>query len=225
MIDSVLLSIHLPKCAGTSFKNSLVSAYGKTCYLDYGNLVTNKSERARSVRLKKKRELLNMVLNGNFEYDIVHGHFYATKYLDVVERPKWVTVLRNPLELVPSYYNFLSSSNSNGPLFKVARESSSLDEFASHPWFCNIMSKQIYPLHLKDFYLVSTLDSYEEFCDAFGQVSGQTFNPDHKVNISSKPSHSLTRNQKDIIENNNSLDLKLYSDLVSKGGILFRDSK
>lgn len=222
MIDTMMLSIHLPKCAGTSFKESLVKTFEGECFLDYGNLVTNKSPGADMARLKKKRELVDSVIHNNFDYKIVHGHFYATKYLDVVRKPKWITVIRNPVELVPSYYRFLLERNSNGPLFKVAREVGSLEEFASHPWFCNIMTKQIFPLDLEDFYIVSTLDCYKEFCGYMSNVSGREFSSDSWKNVTKKSgdTRALTDDQKKMIEDNNKHDMDLYYRLRSAGGIL-----
>lgn len=215
----MIISIHLPKCAGTSFQQAIKDQLSEDVYLDYGNLITNMSTDAKNKRLLKKKQLINQVINNNFNYKCVHGHFYATKYLDVIDKPQWMTVIRNPYELVPSYYSFLKRKKLNGPLFKLAREIESLSEFSQHPWFCNIMSKQIYPLKVTDFSIIASLDRYDDFLRQFSGIIEREI-PNVRENIGDSNKYNLTAAENNMIYKNNKKDIELYDDVMSQGGVV-----
>lgn len=215
----MIVSIHLPKCAGTSLKSSIANAFGDQCFLDYGNLVVDQSKRANQVRLKKKKMLINAHLKGELNYKVIHGHFYASKYLDVIECPRWVTVLRNPLELVPSYFNFLRSLNRDGLLINIAKEMNSLEEFVVHPWFCNIMTKLIYPLRLKDFSMVGTVEYYKNYILSLEEMAGVKLDSGIFKNVSRGEGVGISSKLESMIIDNNQNDCALYSQVEGKGGL------
>lgn len=89
-----LISIHLPKTAGTSFENSLKEVYGvriKTIY--HPPDIT---------------PLLKMQpVQFEWGYRAVHGHFPANKaLLEANPKAKMVTWIRNPIDRVISHYYF-----------------------------------------------------------------------------------------------------------------------
>lgn len=219
MIKTLPISIHLPKCAGTSLQQALLSSLGDDVFLDYGNLITNLSDNAHKKRLEKKRQIINRLLSENFNYKLIHGHFYATKYLDIVESPSWITLLRHPVELVNSYYNFLRRSELNGPLMKVAKEMDSLESFAEHPWFRNIMSRQISPLGPQDFSVIATMERYDDFLLEVSRIMGVNI-PNVEKNVSKGGASKITEKQIEVIEKHNALDISLYDSVSNKGGLI-----
>ncbi len=100
-----LISVHVPKCAGTSLRHALIAAYGEDqIYFDYGDRVLdptsliNADRAAFILDFKAKRDSL---LGGK---SVAHGHFSIEKYEGIVA-PR-VTILRDPIDRLISHYFF-----------------------------------------------------------------------------------------------------------------------
>lgn len=101
--DRPLISLHVPKCAGTSFLSVLQTWYGRRLYRHYPNEVKGTSPpryrlRSRLRPSKWKRHVC------------VHGHFNKTRGMGVQdyypEADQFITVFRDPFDLHLSAYFF-----------------------------------------------------------------------------------------------------------------------
>lgn len=109
----ILLSVHVPKCSGTSFIRWLESAYGADAILyDYGD------------RLLDPTVSFNTDFAGFVERagnvgelppgkTVVHGHFWAGKYRRVPDAIR-ITFLRHPLDRLISHYFFWHNTHHDG---------------------------------------------------------------------------------------------------------------
>jgi hypothetical protein len=131
-----LISVHVPKCAGSSFLAALQGAYGvEGVQLDYDDHLADPAspinidpdgffERARSSGYPE--------LAGRYA---VHGHFHIDKYRAVTERCRRVTILRDPVDRTVSNYYFWQHLNRTGHTLQdyVLDRRLSLVEFARLP--------------------------------------------------------------------------------------------
>ena len=218
-----IISIHVPKCAGTSLKSALREALGSALMLDYGDRLLDVSQRGVRIRLRRKA----LLLKEHEEYAeciMVHGHFYATKYLDVYPGARYVTIIRNPRDLVLSYFYYLLRLPAGRPIADFAKSLGGLEQFIVHPWFNNIISKQLWPLRPADFSLIATLEKYQEYIAALGSMLGAT--PAHIVRNSNPEGSGYAEhaNLDALISEHNADDFSLYREITAGGGILFRNA-
>lgn len=93
---SVIVSVHVPKCAGTALLDWLVTAYGDA------NIVRDYQDRpldpSAVMNIDPVRFLENSAvsLDGLAGHQVVHGHFWAKKY-ESIDDARFITFLREPI--------------------------------------------------------------------------------------------------------------------------------
>ena len=108
--DKPLISIHLPKCAGTSFRQVLETWFGNNLFLHYFNEKENKKPEI--VRLKSwwpwRKYRPNLC---------VHGHFNQARGFgiqdDYPEVEQFITIIRDPFEAHLSLFYFMKKLGQN----------------------------------------------------------------------------------------------------------------
>tara|TARA_R110001599_G_scaffold338528_1_gene557647 strand:+ start:756 stop:1391 length:636 start_codon:yes stop_codon:yes gene_type:complete len=204
----MIFSIHLPKCAGTSLQQSISKQMDpKDVYFDYGDRITDVSKEACVHRARRVSSLFSR--DDFFCKKLVHGHFYAHKYYGYFPESKYVTVMRNPIKMLPSYYDYLRRTNQDNTLTRLARSLSCFEEFCEHPWFQNIIHKQIFPLGINDFEVIGVQENYKLYLDRLSDLIGLDIR-ERKANTNPKPAYSNEKHVIDKIVINNSIDMELY---------------
>src|SRR5579875_762665 len=98
-----LISVHVPKCAGTAFRMALQQAYGRAeLDLDYAD------------RPLDPAAPMHLDPDGFFARRpeppagarVVHGHFHAGKYRHLDEACPRIAILRHPVARTISHYEF-----------------------------------------------------------------------------------------------------------------------
>ena len=74
----MIISLHLPKTAGTSFSRSLEECFGNKLLKDYKDLPINKSQSKRKSQAVIK-SIFNMIKRPVAK-ECIHGHFMPLKY-------------------------------------------------------------------------------------------------------------------------------------------------
>jgi hypothetical protein len=154
----MIISLHLPKTAGTSFFDALTRVYGDQLMRDYNDIPLNRPVEERN------RKALSDALHYEQQYRdpaskvaCVHGHFLPVKYgLLPCESTQFITWMRHPVErLVSHYFFWLSAYNENAaPLHKrVVEENWTLEDFAFSNEMRNVYDQFLFafPLHKFDF--------------------------------------------------------------------------
>lgn len=97
-----LISIHIPKCAGSSFSNVLEKWLGQKFYKHYFNEESNKMP---------PKYVLRPGL-------CIHGHFNKERKFGIKgcysEVDQFVTILRNPFEIAISDYFYAKRNSEEG---------------------------------------------------------------------------------------------------------------
>lgn len=100
-----IISVHLPKSGGTSVRRCLEEQFGERALFDYGRGPLGPQADAVEQALPKG-------------IDLVHGHFKPRRYQSI--KPAfWMTFLREPTDLVLSFYFFWKTMPfQGGPLHR-----------------------------------------------------------------------------------------------------------
>ena len=162
---ALLVSLHLPKTAGTSFATSLASAFGGGYRADYDDLPMQAPRWGR--RLQAIRA--GGALRGSLPPAVrcVHGHFLPLKYrLALGRRPaRYITWLRDPVERVVSHYHFwrrdYDGADPAQPLRnRMLHEQWSLERFALGPELRNVYSEYLWGFPVTAFAFIGITERY-----------------------------------------------------------------
>lgn len=171
----MLISVHLPKTGGESFRESLRQHFGPAFLEDYRDFPINTPVIKRNVHA-----LLESAKNRFRPFDenlCIHGHFLPLKYLFLSPRlnVRYITWMRDPVERLASHYYFwkrTSESVEGQPLKRrMLDENWSFERFAFGPEHRNIYSQMFWGFPLKKLDFIGITEHYEEdfkyFCNNF----------------------------------------------------------
>jgi hypothetical protein len=212
------VSIHIPKCAGSSLRVALKNALGEHMKSDYGNRVVLADLQAIRLRRAKNQDALKKLKRWE-DVSLIHGHFYASKYLHAPFEKEWITFVRNPISLILSYYYFLRRKK-DGPLADLAKELSA-DEFVEHPFFSNVITRITYPLQPTEFKFIGFTEVYSESLNALSSMLGaplKELSRNTNTNGSNyQDTHPELRRK---IERFNTLDMEWYENAKARASVL-----
>ena len=161
----MIVSLHLPKTAGSSFRGALQTHYGDHLALDYADKPLGVSAQAAQRHALSAGQLLKF---SDFEGVIcVHGHFLACKYLHLAEQcdVDFVTWLREPIQRLYSHYCYWREPVDEDSVTALRRqmlaEAWSFREFALHPQLRNLYSRFMWQVPLESFVFVGITENYE----------------------------------------------------------------
>ena len=209
-----LLSIHIPKTAGTSFRNVLKSVYG------------SRSVSRLDIRSGgKKIELERKQLRGNrlsSRIRVVHGHFRYKDFTELFECGESlpvITWMRNPVERVISNYYYLAGVLANElqeekkGLNILAKMQRSLIEYAGNEISRNRMYKFLDGMPLEQFRFVGIHEHYrEDLADLMALLGFEKF-PDYRVNVTAQK-REVDEDTLQKIRELNALDMELYEEAL-----------
>lgn len=211
-----LISLHLPKTAGSSFRTTLEDVFAERLLCDYGDRSISKPP------LLRHQEVLAAALSvaeyGAGEYDCVHGHFLPVKYLPLADREScyFITWMRHPVERLISHYHFWQQSyhpESAPPHHRrVVEEGWSLEQFCLSEQFRNLYTQYLWGFPLENFTFVGITEHYSEDLDYFAEhVLKQPLNK-HRVNVTAGSSarQRLSPDTQRSVERFHAADIQLY---------------
>lgn len=151
----MLISIHIPKTAGTSFGRMLRQKFRDALLEDYADTPLS---HASLPRIGRALASMPAAAAKARRFQAVHGHFLAIKYLPV--KGHVVTWLRHPAQRVVSRYeHYLRDVAEGRPLQNVSglHPGLTLEEFSLIPRFRNTCAKYLwgYPRQRVDCYGLS----------------------------------------------------------------------
>lgn len=169
----MIISLHLPKTAGTSFLACLETYFEKSLLADYEDTPINAppEERNRSALEKcmhnEKRDFTGI--------ECIHGHFLPLKYLLAsMTRPmRFITWMRNPVDRMISHYHFWKKSydreNSAALHRKMVEEDWSLERLCLGPELRNIYCQFLWGFPVRNFQFIGITEFFEEDLNYFAQ--------------------------------------------------------
>ncbi|GAA0423712.1 hypothetical protein GCM10009133_35340 [Cocleimonas flava] len=215
----MLISVHLPKTAGSSFANSLSDCFGQKLLKDYADLPLHHSNirRNKHAAIESSRNYFK-----NFdEIQCIHGHFLPLKYRFHKSKInfKYVTWMREPAERLASQYYYMKRHYSdekakNQPLLKkLSDENWSLERFCLGPELQNTYSKFLwgFPLDLFDF--IGIVEHYNSDLSYFANHILKEPLSTYKENVNKhidQNKYNLSESLKSEILRHHSKDYSLY---------------
>lgn len=214
-----LVSIHIPKTAGTSFIHSLKKQYG------YQKVVR--------IDINKRINLNKTPINKAYVYknpEVIHGHFTIdslNNYLSLFPNIPVITWLRDPVERVISNYFYLNKQlrkeikeeNKGLILPKMER---SLIEYAQAERNCNKMSKFLKGIDLKDLFFIGIVENYDKDIYELGRKLNWSIPEIVMHNKTGKINKSIIDEKtKALIRSYNKKDQVLYEDALAIKNKLF----
>lgn len=147
-INMEIVSVHIPKTAGTSLRNMILQYYGSdrvcTHYPD-------------SPVVDGTREITDKT-------KVVHGHFFISEYLErypeiATDQVKKIAWLRHPITRLMSHYFY----NKKYP-FSIRQDMTKLSllDYAKLPWKQNEMYKHLAGVALEDYYFIGIQEFFAE---------------------------------------------------------------
>lgn len=207
-----LISLHIPKTAGTSFRANLLHVYGKKGVARF-DILKGK------IWLDEK-EFTGDVLPAHIR--VIHGHFvYAelASRLNITPQMKKITWLREPVERVVSNYFYLADmmkyymQEEKHHINVLSKMQRTLEEYAADPLNRNRMSSFLTGISLNEFDFVGQI---EHFSMHLQQLSNQLGWKQHTQVVHNNAT-SVSMERKDLSEELreriaawNSEDVQLY---------------
>lgn len=185
----MLISIHIPKTAGTSFGGLLRQRFGTALLEDYDDRPLAWAAVPRIAQALRQWPDARARVHG---YDAVHGHFLALKYRSVPGDV--VTWLRHPAQRVVSRYeHYLRDVADGRPLQPVAglRPGLTLDEFSRIPRFRNTCAKYLRGFPRQRVACYGFSDDVAEGLARMQRVLGLDLGPAERANANPTKSGSL----------------------------------
>ncbi len=219
----MIVSLHLPKTAGTSFVKALENHFGPALLKDYDDLPINTPPFERN-----RAALQASIHNGEADkFDgigCIHGHFLPLKYLLLSFRRdlRFITWLRDPVERMLSHYHFWRKSydpQKSAPLHKrVIAENWSLERFCLGPELKNVYCQFVWGFPLVYFDFIGITEFYNEDLAYFSKVYLGTNLETYTVNVGDKVGgkYQIDEKFRKQIETFHSGDMMLYKRALTK---------
>ena len=211
----MLISVHLPKTAGSSFKASLEQHFGSRLLPDYADLPINTPPFQRN-----KNTLISGLENADYDFgetECIHGHFMPAKYLllDTAQTLTFVTWMRNPVERVISHYYFWQRQYwPEAPSLhkRIVEEKWTLEKFCLSDEMRNLYQQFLWSFPIYNFDFIGITEHYEEdfwyFRKTFLHENVTSFR--ENINKNKKGNYAISKSLRTQIESFHQADMELY---------------
>jgi hypothetical protein len=190
----MIISVHIPKAGGTSFKLFLHENF-KTID-DYGDIPLNKSEIDRQEKATEFSRAFGKIKQYKLalrNIECIHGHFLPVKYEKLIGKNHFVTWLRDPLERLASHYYFWQREfdplNSPALHQKVILENWTLEQFCLSDELRNIYAQFFWNFPIENFDFIGIVEHFEDDLNDFADTF-KTRNPSKAINVNNNASKS-----------------------------------
>lgn len=186
MIESIV-SVHIPKAAGSSLQDQLKRLYGEQqLLLDYGDDPVNPLSIVNLDPDFYDAELIKTIA----PYKVVHGHFHPHKYAGL-ENTFRMTFLRHPIDNISSIYYFWKAHDRtcwDSPLFQYFKDSNlSLTRFAMLPKMRYLYSRAYFSgIDMSQFDFIGDYAKYAEELGRLGGKLGVKFDLEVRLNVTAE---------------------------------------
>ena len=178
----MLISVHMPKTAGTSFEDALRAVLGERL-LRYSTQPLSSTINDRMARLKCK---LFVRLRGKeivSRYEAITGHFVADTFDSLPCEKQFCAFFREPVDRVISHYLYwnkrhleLTRQGLKVPRHSawrhMIRKSLSINDFAAQPKMANFYSLMLGPKRPDEFHFIGLKEEYQTSLLLFEKIFG-----------------------------------------------------
>lgn len=215
----MIISIHIPKTAGRSWRAQLESEFGSRLLLDKEFEKIDSIETYKEIfetntpRADERKEALKAELNASRDelmrdYDVIHGHFVADKYMDIFPTTQFVAIFRDPYQQMVSAYYYIQREA--GELFQ--KYNPTLLQFIE--LLSSMQAPFLGSIAIEELAMVGLTEEYERSVALFEAIFGKKIshefkrvntNPDRKEN-----GYEIDDEVKEAVDRHCSADVELY---------------
>ncbi|MEQ6167984.1 sulfotransferase family 2 domain-containing protein [Ekhidna sp. MALMAid0563] len=201
-----IISIHIPKTAGTSLMHTFKKTYGEERVVQL----------ARKHVKEHDRNLSSYITHNT---KVLHGHFFYSEidpYLLDNRETKLIAFVRHPIDrVVSNYHHFIKTTKEQRFGSKQwFRRFESLSTYASRDHTRNMMCRYLKPFNWERFAFIGVQESYSEDLSALASTMKWEDTFEVKKNIHAQK-NKLTKTQIDELTYLNKEDMALYNELLS----------
>ncbi len=202
-----LISVHIPKTAGTAFRHVLLNVYGVARVLDDYP----------PDRIYDPGTVINPKIA------VIHGHFLPSKYHNLFPKAKRIVWLRHPLfRLISEYFFAKTIQDYNNVIHaQLLEKNLSILEFAKIPAMRNFLTRHLTGMQLQEFDFVGIQEFYNQDLITLKNLMGWSkYSPTVKNTVkNSNRYQGYQKSLQEIINNDilmnqlaqlNEADLQLY---------------
>jgi hypothetical protein len=174
----MIVSIHIPKTAGKSFRLRLDAFFGSRMMTDYADWIGLDTLEACAQRAEQAAKMHAVRDEIQRNYDLIYGQFIADKYVGQFPAVEFTVFFRDPCQQAASHYNFLlRHTELEHPWLEKFREvRPSLPQFiAAIP---NLQSMYLGQVALDNVAMVGIMEQYERSVALFEAVFGIKLPPE-----------------------------------------------
>ncbi|MEO9169944.1 MAG: hypothetical protein ABI278_02090 [Candidatus Aquilonibacter sp.] len=212
----MLLSIHVPKAAGNSFREALMRRFGDRVMLDYGDWAgfntpeVNERRRGREDAMRARKDELAQ------KYDVIHGHFIADKYDGLFPIQEYSAFFRDPYQQVLAHYHFLARNpQREHPEARMFHEQKmSVLEYIEWGAFRDHQSQFLGKLSIDDLAFVGLSSEYPRSLEMFAAIFGHDLGPEIFENVNNERTaegYPVTDAVRAAVQKYRAADLELYA--------------
>ena len=208
-----LLSVHVPKTAGSSFQAVLRQVYGDAVYLDYTARMNRPTGLRRDWVYGQQRSLAAVPRTAR----AIHGHWPLLGYARRFPTAARIVWLRHPVDRLVSHYYYWRQPDqgSDHPLrLRLLAEDLSLTDFARLPEMRDVVSRHYLDgFELADLAFVGISESFDTEVERLAKTLGWPAVVPARVNRTTNPDYrpdELSPSVRREIEALNRADMDLY---------------
>lgn len=215
--SELLISIHLPKCGGSSFKAALRRWYGKKLHFHYYD---EEHKRAPSQLASYRIRLASKVFSGY----CVHGHFNKYRGFGINEyyphAKQFISFVRDPLEILISNYYFVNKKVMfrDGKRYRLQMDINEylekvIDEAQS--WYMAFFPDRNEHMSIPDyieskFIFIGVMEEYQKSLDILADILGKPRFMIPEYNVTERDPYTLDDQLLSRFRDAYALDYKIY---------------
>ena len=208
----MLISVHIPQCAGITFNHLLEEHFGARLLLDYADRPLAADYRWRMWKqrwlpFRDPRPRLGQI-------DCVHGHFTADKYDFLDASSRHITWLRDPLQRVAGHYHSWKRLPDlrNRDCRQLVAQNLSLEDFAALPRMRNVMTRFLAGKQPHHFFFMGLVEDLPQSLARFTRLTGIATDTTLALNRNDEgeEGYEITEGVRARIENLNRHDREIY---------------
>jgi hypothetical protein len=220
-VQSILISLHLPKTAGESFAKTLQDFYKENLVKDYADYPVNTVMDVRN-RIALQYAFDNTCQNSMSASNCIHGHFLPLKYLHhnhltlKKNNNVFITWMRHPVDRMISHYYYWierSTLKAHAPLHqRIVEEKWSLEKFCLSSELQNLYEQFLWGFPLRYFDFIGITEHYQSdlhyFSSKYLDGSSQVYDENRRPMV--KNAHKISDALREEIEVFHANDMELY---------------
>lgn len=201
--------VHVPKTAGTSFREAAKKYYGKRSILsDYGEDERETSDLVKQYAYQEKDYWKIFQRIERDELAMLGGHVSILKYIAGLGVGNTVVFFRDPLQRMYSEYQHL---------VRQRKYSGSFRSFFSRSVYVNIFCRKMEGVPVEAVGLIGLTEAYEESLDMFNRTYGADLRvlKKNKGRSSLDQAHEISQEDVDEFSSLNEKDIAFYENVKS----------